>query len=222
MTQEIKIEKKASEVVQPVSDEDARQAIRAKQDLSGAKLVGMKLRNLSAIGAILRKTDLSDADLSHGLFMSSNFYRAKLYKAAMHNTVLIGGDLVKTEFTETDLHESALIGVDAEQASFKNANLRNAGIIRSNFQDADFTGANLANIRLTSLNVEGADFSETNMEGARAHNVNWSAAKVPPVSLPEPFVELPKWAWSVLVGASLGIFALVIYAIAHGKRKEKK
>lgn len=219
MTQEIKIEKKASEVIQPTSDEEARQAIRTKRDLSGAKLVGMKLKNLTAIGAILRKTDLSDAEISNCLFMSPNFYRAKLHGTAMHNTVLIGGDLVKTDFKETDLHESALIGVDAEQASFKNANLRNAAVIHSNLQDADFTGANLTDARLASVDVKGANFSETKMVGARALNVDWTKAKVPPSSLPEPFVELPGWAWSVLIGASLGIFALIIYAIAHGKRK---
>jgi uncharacterized protein YjbI with pentapeptide repeats len=222
MSQEIKIEKKASEVIQPSSDEDARVAIRTKQDLSGASLPGMQLKNLSTAGAILRKTDLSKADLSHSVLVNPNFYRANLHGTAMHNTILIGGDLVKTRFEGTDLHESALIGVNAELAVFRKANLRNAAIVSANLQDADFTGANLTDARLSSLNVDGADFTEVELSGARAHNVDWTKAKVPPRTLPAPLIELPKWAWSVLAGAFLGTISLVIYALIRKNHKKGK
>lgn len=220
MTQKIKIEKKASEVIQPENEDSAREAIRAKQDLSGADLQGMHLKHLNTMGAILRKTDLSNADLSNGLLVSPNFYRANLANAAMHNTVLLGADLVKTNFDETDLHETALIAVNAEQARFNRANLRNAGIFSSNLQDADFTGANLSNSRLTSLNVAGADFSDADLEGARSYKVDWTKAKVPPSTTPKPLLELPKWAWSVIIGALVGLFTLIIYGFIHKKRKK--
>ena len=61
MTNEIKIEKKASEVIQPESVDEARQAIQTKKDLSGANLEDFQLDNLHATGATLRKTNLKKA-----------------------------------------------------------------------------------------------------------------------------------------------------------------
>ena len=221
MAQEIKIEKKASEVIQPTSDEAAREAIQTKQDLSGANLVGMVLNGLTTFGAILRKTNLSSADLSHGLLVSPNLFKSLLHGTAMHNTVILSGDLVKTRFEETDLHESALISVNAQEASFRNANLRKAGIFSSNLKDADFTGANLTDARIVSSNVEGADFSDAQLSGARAHKVNWAKAKVQPSTLPEPLFNFPKWAWIALIGGVFSAIALIIYLILRGRQRKK-
>jgi len=219
MTQEIKIEKKSSEVIQPVSKEDARESICTRKDLSGASLQGMQLENLNAVGAILRKTDLSDANLSHSLLINPNFYKASLNRAAMHNTVLLSGDLVKTSFNQTDLTESAFVGVNAQNASFSGANLQGAGLVGSNLKDTDFSNADLTNARLASLNVSGADFTGARLTNARALNVDWSRAKVPPDVIPEPFIKLPGWAWPLIVGSIMGIVALAIYALI---RKHKK
>ena len=219
MSQTIKIEKKASEVIQPGNVEEARQAIRDRQDLSGANLQGMDLDNLNAVGSILRKTDLANASLAHGLLINPNFYKASLHRTAAHNTVILGGDLVKTSFKETDLTSSAIIAADAEEASFSGANLHNAGLVSSNLKNADFTGANLSNTRLVGLNVTGTDFTGANLTGARAQNVNWEKAKVPPTQIPDPLVKIPVWAWSVMIGGILGVFSLVIYGLYRRKRK---
>jgi len=220
MAQEIKIEKKASDVIQPTSDEKAREAIRAKQDLSGANLVGMVLKGLSSFGAILRKTNLSKADLSHGLLVNPNLFKALLHGTAMNNTVILGGDLVRTRFEETDLHESALIGVNAQEASFRNANLRKAGIFSANLRDTDFSGANLTDARLVSSNVEGADFSDVELSGARAYNIDWAKAKVPPSSIPTPIFNFPKWAWIALIGGLFSVIGLIIYLIVRSRREK--
>jgi uncharacterized protein YjbI with pentapeptide repeats len=219
MTQEIKIEKKASEVIQPESSDGARQAIRAKKDLSGANLRGMPLSNLHAVSPILRKTDLAEADLSHGLFVNPNFYRASLHGAAVHNTVFLGADMVKTSFKEADLTDSAFVGVDAQNASFEKAILRNAGLVSANFKDADFTQADLTNARLAAIDVEGTDFTDATLTGARAYNVDWSKAKVPPAFIPEPFLQLPQWVWSVLIGGLLGIITLIIYSLVQKRKR---
>ena len=217
MSQEIKIEKKASEVIQPVDDQEARQAIRERKDLSGAALQGMALKNLSTVGAILRKTNLANANLSHSLLVNPNLYKASLNSAAVHNTVFLGGDLVKSRFTETDLSYSAIIGVDGENASFEKANLRNAALVSGRFINADFREANLSNARLASLDVANADFTGADLSGARAYHVNWDEARVPPAFLPEPLVSLPKWAMSALIGGLLGGLALMVYAALRKK-----
>ena len=219
MSQEIKIEKKASEVVQPTTVEEALTAIRTRRDLSGANLRGMTLKNISAVGSILRKTDLAGADISHGLLIKPNFYKASLQGAAAHNTIILGGDLVKTSFKETDLSSSAIVGADASEASFEGANLRNAGLVSTNFSDVNFSKADLSNARLTGLDVTGADFTGADLSGARAHNVNWDQAKVVPSTLPDPFIQLPRWAWSVLLGGFLGAFALLIFGLTRRKQK---
>ena len=219
MRQEIQIEKKASEVVQPKSVEEAREAICTRQDLSGADLRGMTLGNITAVGAILRKTNLTGAKLSHGLLIKPNFYKASLQDAAIHNTIILGGDLVKANFTGTDLSDSAIVGADATKASFEGANLHNAAVVGTSFTDANFTGADLINTRLAGLDITGAKFTNANFTGARAHNVNWEKALVPPLTLPAPMIQLPTWVWSVLLGGILGVLALIIYALIRRKRK---
>ncbi len=220
MAQEIKIEKKSSDVVQPQTEKEARQSIRDKQDLSGAPLRGMMLNNLNTVGSILRKTDLTWAMLSHGLFVNANFYRASLYQAGVNNTIFMGGDLVKTSFKEADLSESVLLGVDAENASFEGANLRGAALVRADLEDANFTGANLTDARLASCDVTNADFTDADLSGARAYHIDWSKAKVPPAILPDPLIELPRWALPVLIGGALSSLSLLIYLIIR-KNKSK-
>lgn len=218
MSQEIKIEKKASEVIQPASAEEARQAIKSKKDLSRANLRDMALEKLNAVGAVLRKTDLTGANLSHGLLLNPNLYRATVHGAIVRHTVIFGGDLVKTSFNNANLEDSAIIGTDAQEASFKGANLRNADLVSSNFEDADFTDADLTNARLAGLNVTGANFAGAVTTGAKAYHIDWSKAKAAPVILPDPFVNLPVWAWSVLAGGLLGVISLVIYAMIKKKK----
>ncbi len=219
MSSEIKIEKKASEVIQPKTTEAARQAIREKKDLSGADLKEIDLENLSATGAILRKTDLTGVNLSHGLLVNPNFFKAKAHQAALHHTVFLGGDLVRADFTGADLSDSALVGVDGQEACFEGANLRNAGLVSADLRNANFIGANLANSRLAGLNVEGADFSGADTAGARAVNVDWSKAKVSPTELPAPLIELPAWGWAVLVGSMVGVLGLLIYSLVRRQRR---
>ncbi len=219
MRQEIKIEKKASEVIQPRSVEEAQEAIRTRQDLSGADLRGMALKNISAVSAVLRKTDLTKADLSYGLLINPNFYKASLHDAAAHNTIILGGDLVKTSLIQADLSHSAIIGTDASESDFEGANLRSAALVGTNFTNANFTQANLTDARLTGLDVTGADFTDTDLTGTRAHNVNWEKAKVQPHSLPGPLIQLSAWTWSVILGGFLGVFALLIYSRTRKKRK---
>jgi uncharacterized protein YjbI with pentapeptide repeats len=219
MSNEIKIEKKASEVIQPETTEAARQAIKDKKDLSGADLQEIDLSNLNATGAVLRKTDLTGADLSHGLLVNPNFYKSKAHQTILHHTVFLGGDLVRADFTGADLSDCALVGVDGQEACFEGANLRNAGLVSADLHDANCTGANLTNTRLAGLDVEGADFSGANIIGARALNVDWSKAKVPPAELPAPFLEMPTWAWSVLIGSVVGALGLLVYALVRRQQK---
>jgi len=219
MSQEIKIEKKASEVVQPGNEEEARLAIRTRQDLSGARLQGMMLDNINAVGAILRKTDLARTDLSHSLLINPNLYKASLHGTAAHNTMILGGDLVKTSCKGADLSHSAIIGTDAQEASFEGANLNNAALVSTSLVDTNFTQADLSNTLLASLDVTGADFSDANLSGARSYHVNWEQAKVPPNITPEPLVKLPNWVWSVLIGSLVGIIALILYSLLRKKNK---
>jgi uncharacterized protein YjbI with pentapeptide repeats len=221
MSHEIKIEKKASEVIQPDNEEEARLAIRTRQDLSGARLRGMVLDNINAVGSILRKTDLTNADLSHGLLINPNFYKALLHGTAVHNTIILGGDLVKTNCKGADLSHSAIIGTDAQEASFEGAILVNAALVNTNLLDADFTRADLSNTRLASLDVTGADFSDANLSWARAYNINWEQAKVAPTILPEPLIKLPVWTWSVLVGSLFGFIALILYSLFRKKNNSR-
>ena len=221
MTQEIKIEKKASDVIQPETVEEARQAIIAKKDLSGANLMGMALQSLTAVGAILRKTDLSSADLSHGLLLNPNFYKASLENAEIHNTILVSGDLVKADFKNANLSNTALVSPNAEEANFEGALMRNVALVSANLQNANFTNAKLNNAWIASSNVTGADFTGADLSGTRGHNTNWSMAKVPPETLPDPLVRLPKWTYPLLIGSLIGTISLIIYSLVKNRKECK-
>jgi len=219
MTNEFKIESKASDIIQPRSPEEAWQAIKEKRALSGANLKGFDLDDLNATGAILRKTNLTGASFTHGLLMNPNFYRSTAHQANFQHTVMLNPDLVRADFLEADLSDCALVGADARDVQFVNANLRNAGLVGGDYTNADFTGANLTNAWLTGINVEGADFTGADTTGARAYNVDWSTAKVPPTILPAPIIQLPKWAWAALAGGVLGILGVLIYSISRRQQK---
>ena len=219
MTNEFKIEKKASDVFHPNTVEDARQSIHDKRDLSGANLQGFDLQNLNTSGAILRKTNLTVTDFSHGLLVNANFYRAKAHQALFQHTVLLSADLVRADFNAADLSDAALVGADAREAAFTNANLRNAGLVGGDYTDADFSGANLSNAWLAGINVKGADFSGVNTTGARAYGINWSAAKVPPAILPQPLLQLPTWAWAALAGSLVGAIGVLVYSLTRRKNR---
>lgn len=219
MTNEFKIERKASDIIQPRSPEEARQAIKEKRDLSGANLQGFNLENLNASGAILRKTKLTGAILAHGLLMSPNFYRTTAHQANLQHTVMLSPDLVRADFQGADLSDGALIGADAQEALFINANLRNAGLVGGDYRDADFSGANLSNAWLAGINVEGADFTGVDTTGARAYGIDWSTAKVPPTILPAPVIKLPTWAWAALAGGVIGILGVLVYSLANRQQK---
>ena len=219
MSNEIKIERKASEVYQPEDAAEARQFIQEKKDLTGANLASMDLHNLNAVGAVLRKTNLERTDLSHGLLVKPNFYKASLRNAAIHNTIFLGGDFVKTNLKDADLADSVLYGVDGENASFERANLRNAVLVNADMTGADFSNVDFSGSRFVSVNVKNADFSNANMTGALAHNVNWDAAKVPPPTIPELLLKMNPWVGAVLLGSLVGILALVIYVLWQRSRK---
>lgn len=212
MTQEIKIEKKASDVIQPTNLEEARQAIIDKRDLSGAKLSGMVFPSLTAVGAILRKTDLTSADLSHGLLIKPNFYKANLESAEINNTILVSGDLVKTNFKNANLSNAAILSANADEANFEGAVMRNVAIVSANLRNANFTNAKLNNAWIASSNVTGADFTGADLSGSHANHTNWSMAKVPPETIPQPLIRMPKWAYPLLIGGFLGGLLLLIYS----------
>ena len=217
MTNEFKIEKKASEVFHPQTVDEARRAIREKKDLSGADLRGFDLHDLKSTGAVLRKTNLSGVDFSHSLLVNPNFYRTTAHGTQLQHTVLNTPDLVRADFHSANLSESGLVGADAREAVFAQANLRKAGLVGGDYTNANFTGANLSNAWLAGIKVDGADFTGADTSGTRATGIDWSTAKVPPTILPQPIFKLPNWAWAAIAGSVIGVISVVIYSLARRK-----
>lgn len=217
MTNEFKIEKKASDVFHPKTVEETRKAIREKRDLSGADLRGFDLHDMKATGAILRKTNLSDVNFSHSLLFNPNFYRTTAHSIQLQHTVLNTPDLVRADFHSANLSESSLVGADAREAVFAQANLRSAGLVRGDYTNADFRGANLSNALLVGIKVDGADFTGADTTGTRFSGIDWSTAKVPPAILPEPILQLPTWALAAIAGSVIGLIGVIIYSLTRPK-----
>jgi uncharacterized protein YjbI with pentapeptide repeats len=217
LTNEFKIEKKASDVFHPKTVDEARSSIREKRDLSGADLQGFDLHDLKATGAVLRKTNLTAANISHSLLINPNFYRTTAHGIQLQNTVLNSPDLVRADFHSANLSKSSLVAADAREAVFSAANLRHAGLVGGDYTDANFRGANLSNALLAGLKVDGADFTGADTTGTRFSGIDWSAAKVPPTILPQPIFQLPTWAWAAIVGSVIGLVGVIIYSLTRPK-----
>ncbi|MET7611859.1 pentapeptide repeat-containing protein [Streptomyces seoulensis] len=145
------------------ADQQAADVIRA---WSGEVDTTIDLSDLDASGV-----DLTDADLSMGLFfdvrlegailVGADLYRAQLGRAVLDRAdlaraslvkaVLDGVKMVSTGLSEADLGSAELYEVDARSASFRGARLNGASFLSVRLEGADLTGATVAATKFDAL-----------------------------------------------------------------------
>jgi uncharacterized protein YjbI with pentapeptide repeats len=129
---------------QPDVDAALREGCRASKGTGFGELVNLDGRNL--VDMNLRNCDLS---------------RASVRGAHARDLVLIGAELVATQFP----------GADLTSAEFANANLFNANLAKTTLQGAGLNGANLDEADLRGADLSGADLSGATLELAWADSM---------------------------------------------------
>ncbi|MCS7226858.1 MAG: pentapeptide repeat-containing protein [Gloeomargarita sp. SKYB31] len=146
---------------------------------------GVKLIQVSLIGAILDEVILQDADLSRAVLRG-----IKMRGAILKNTNFSGANLIEADLTEADLtgaHFGCMklggqavnnlvgaavpVSTNLKKAILMRANLTNADLSRAVMEQACFDEANLTGAILTRANAKGCSFVSCTLNRA---DLSWA------------------------------------------------
>ncbi len=161
---------------------------RAKLDLSGGYLSGIKLPGVDLARDDLSRTDLTGcnlrrARLSGTILQSAHLSRSNLSYADLTAANLTGCSLVRSDLSNCTLQRAQLGGADLSHSDLQYANLEEANLSGANLSNADLSWTNLAgaNLRGSTLNATSltlADLSGADLRGATITNVDLESAVV--------------------------------------------
>ena len=143
----------------------------AHDDLSRADLTGCDLRQARLVGTVLQAAHMSRANLSHAdLTLASmancSLIRADLSSGTLQQAQLAGADLSYSNLHFANLQEANLAGANLSYADLSwtnltGANLRGATVTASSLTLADLTGADLRGTTITNVNLESSVLMNT-------------------------------------------------------------
>lgn len=137
-----------------------------RADLTGANLANAQLRAANLHRTILNNADflnanLQDADLSGAWLQHARLWDANLEGANLWQARLHNADLRRASLEDARLNETRLSGADLRDANLRHANLNNAKL-----QGATLRGANLSDADLQDAQLQGADLRDAILTGA--------------------------------------------------------
>jgi uncharacterized protein YjbI with pentapeptide repeats len=129
--------------------------------LSGARWIGLDMRDATLTGADLEQADLGRANLEAALAHHARFRRAELRAA----------NLTRLAASGADFSGAILLRVSAQDADFRNADFTRADLSgsllgKARFENAILTDAHLTAANLWKANLEGAHIEKAVFVGA--------------------------------------------------------
>ncbi|MDE2779611.1 MAG: pentapeptide repeat-containing protein [Chloroflexota bacterium] len=160
------------------------QADLAHDDLSRADLTGCNLRLARLAGANLQAASISRANLSHAdltfaNLTGSSLIRTDLSNSTLHYTQASGANLSYSDLRMANLEGANLAGAnlsytDLSWANLNGANLRGASLTATTLMLADLTGADLRGATITGAELESAVLMDTLLGFTRLVNCDLS------------------------------------------------
>jgi uncharacterized protein YjbI with pentapeptide repeats len=143
-----------------------------KTKLSDADLSGADLSNANLSGADLSNANLSGVNLSGVDLRDVNLRGAKLISANLNGADLSGVELTRVELigpnrSNTNLNGAKLIGANLSDANLSCVNLGSAKLIGANLCRADLRGADLFGAYLSDADLRGADLRGADVTNAQ-------------------------------------------------------
>lgn len=172
---------------------------RAKLDLSGGYLSGIRLP-----GADMSRDDLSRADLT-----GCNLRHARLSGAILQSAYVSRSNLSYADLTLANLTGCTLVRSDLSNSTLENAQLTGADLSYSNLQFANLEGASLAGANLAYADLSWTNLSGANLRGANLTATSLSLADLNGADLRGATITNANLESAVLVNTVLGLTTLV-------------
>ena len=142
------------------------EAILDSSNFQGANMFGVKghrssFRFADFSNALMKESDLTDADFSHSRalnvkFIITVFAGSRFDSADFSYSDFTGAGLETCSFEFARLHNVSFKGAHLQEASFKNADLKNANFYAAELAETDFSGAiNIPEDVLPFINENG-------------------------------------------------------------------
>ena len=159
---------------------------RAKLDLSGAFLSGVRLPRADLAHDDLSRADLTGANLQYSRLMGTNLQSAHISRANLSHTDLTlanmpGCTLIRSDLSSSHLGRALLTGAnlsysDLQYVNLEGANLSGANLAYTDLSWANLSGANLRGANLASTSLKLADLTGADLRGASFSNADLESA----------------------------------------------
>jgi uncharacterized protein YjbI with pentapeptide repeats len=155
------------------------------------ELPGINLSRSNLLGTALYDLDLTSALISNSSYGFSNFKRAVLKNADMHNAMIYCACVGEAKFDGTNFTNSLILDTDFKNgylpkavfagvmmpgAKFRNANLQRADFTDAYLKYGDFRGADLRGATLVDVDLSSSDISGSKVYGVSVWNANLEGA----------------------------------------------
>ena len=159
---------------------------RAKLDLSGGYLSGIKLPRADLAHDDLSRADLTACDLRQARLVGTNLQMAHISRSNLSHCDLTlasmaGCSLIRSDLSGSTLQQAHMTGTDLSYSNLHFANLQGANLAGANLSYADLswsnlTGANLRGATLTVTSLTLADLTGADLRGATLTGANLESA----------------------------------------------
>ena len=159
---------------------------RAKLDLSGGYLSGIKLPRADLAHDDLSRADLTGCDLRQARLAGTNLQMAHISRSNLSHCDLTlasmaGCSLIRSDMSSSTLQQAHMAGTDLSYSNLHFANLQGVNLAGANLSHADLSWTNLtwANLRgatLTATSLTLADLTGADLRGATLTGANLESA----------------------------------------------
>src|SRR6266487_193167 len=162
----------------PLTREDVEELLQRvgssdRLNLEGRNLRSIDLSNLNLARAILRRTDLRDAILSHANLIGVDLSNANLRDADLSGSLLIRANLGGADLSNCYIVDADLSGANLSRAILDGVNLRSSNLI-----SADLSGVDLSDFDLHSVSWKDVDLNKAILNAVDLHGANLSLARL--------------------------------------------
>ena len=182
--------------IQPIpviTREAIQQQIAAGKNMSGMDLRGIDLSELNLSGGIFRQANLTGVNLTNAFLVGADFSEADMSETNLAFADLRSSMLTKTDMTRANLANSKLDGAFIDETIMDNANLkhaemRNISAKGASFFEADFSHATLSDAQcqasdfsiatLINTDFSGADLTDASFEKVKSRGINFNNANL--------------------------------------------
>ena len=186
---------------------------RAKLDLSGAYLSGVRLPRADLAHDDLSRADLTGANLQYARLMGTNLQSAHISRANLSHTDLTlanmpGCTLIRSDLSSSHLGQALLSGAnlsysDLQYVNLAGANLAGANLAYTDLSWANLSGANLRGANLAATSLKLADLTGADLRGASFSNAELESAVFLNTTL--GFTRLVNCDLSMVIGLDMAV-----------------